>query len=291
MPLTAILLVLASTFMHAGWNLLSKRRGHQRLYFHRMLLIVVLAGLVPAGWSEWTARSLDPHAWICVLGAGTFCGLYFYFLARSYESSDFTVVYPVARAMPVLLVGLGELGLGRIPTGPGWIGMALVASGCILVPLRSLGDFSLDRYFNRLNLWMLLTALGTVGYTLLDKSASGHVAPGPASAFRYGYVFFVVSYVVYAAVSRPEGSEEEKARVGWRLPAAAACLNFGGYGLVLWAYQLSENAGYVVAFRQFSIVLGVVMGFALFREKGIVIRLGAVAVIAAGLVVIALWGG
>jgi len=137
---------------------------------------------------------------------------------------------------------------------------------------------------------MLLAALGTVGYTLLDKSASGHVSPGPGSAFRYGYIFFTISFFVYMAVSRRNWTGEEKARVGWRGPAAGSCLNFGAYWLVLWAYQVSENAGYVVAFRQFSIVIGVVVGFSLFKEKGLALRLTAVAVITIGLVVIALWG-
>jgi drug/metabolite transporter (DMT)-like permease len=53
---------------------------------------------------------------------------------------------------------------GRFLTPLGWLGVLLVAGGCILVPLQSFKDFSLQRYFNRTSLWMVLAALGTVGY-------------------------------------------------------------------------------------------------------------------------------
>ena len=66
--------------------------------------------------------------------------------------------------------------------------------------------------------------------------------------------------------------------------------NFGAYWLVLWAYQLAQRAGYVVAFRQFSIVIGVALAFAVFREKGFAVRLTGALLITVGLVLIALRG-
>jgi uncharacterized membrane protein len=60
--------------------------------------------------------------------------------------------------------------------------------------------------------------------------------------------------------------------------------------LVLWAYQLSTQTGYVVAFRQFSIVIGVVLAFAIYREPGVFVRTVAMLLIVAGLVTIGLWG-
>ena len=78
--------------------------------------------------------------------------------------------------------------------------------------------------------------------------------------------------------------------IGWRLPLWAGCLNFGAYWLVLWAYKLSERASYIVAFRQFSIVIGVILAFIIYKEQGRAVRLTATLLIAAGLVVIGLWG-
>lgn len=286
-----ITLVLCSTFMHAGWNLLARRQRSETAFFKRMLTVTALVGFVPAVLSEMQARSLTPTAWACVVGSGCCCGAYYLFLARAYESSDFTVAYPVARALPVLFVGVGDVLRGRHLTPMGWLGMSLVACGCLFIPLHSFRDFAVRRYLNRTTLWMLLTAMGTVGYTLLDKVASEVVQQGPATAARYGYVFFLISGVSYAVFLKVFKAEKQNPNhVGWKLPALAACMNFGAYWLVLWAYQLSPQASYIVAFRQFSIVIGTVLAFAIYKERGLIVRLAGTSLLTSGLVIIGLWG-
>jgi hypothetical protein len=69
-------------------------------------------------------------------------------------------------------------------------------------PLYSFCDFGVRSYFNRTSLWMLLTAMGTVGYTLLDKIASEAVRQGPGTAARYGYIYFLMSFGAYAVLLR-----------------------------------------------------------------------------------------
>jgi drug/metabolite transporter (DMT)-like permease len=286
-----IALILSSTVMHAGWNLLARYRRSEADFFSRMLTVVVLVGFVPGILSEALTRSLNPTAWVCVLGSGCFCALYFFCLARAYACSDFTTVYPVARALPVLLVGMGDVARGVYPTGIGWMGMLLVIAGCFLAPLRSFRDFSARAYLNRTSLYMLVTAIGTVGYTLLDKIASEVVLQGPATAARYGYLYFLISFVAYRLllwIFRSEGRELQM--VGWRFPFYAAFLTFGAYWLILWAYQLSRHASYIVAFRQFSIVIGVILGFVIYKEQGLVVRGAGTSMIALGLVLVGLWG-
>lgn len=291
MNVIAVLLVVLSTFMHAGWNLLARhRRGYAASLIHRSLLLVVVVGAAPAVLCEVLWGGMPPLVWACVTGSGFCCGVYYLGLARGYQARDFTVVYPVVRALPVLLVGLGDVLRGRLPTWAGWMGMALVSAGCLLAPRTSFREFRLADYLHRPSLWMLVAALGTVGYTLLDKVASEVVAAGPLSAARYGYLFFVMSFLFLALLLRRFGVGEGRV-TDWRLPAYCALLNFGAYWLVLWAYQLAQRASYVVAFRQGSIVIGVAAAFILFREGGLAVRLTAAGLITAGLLVIALWGG
>ena len=295
----AIVLILLSAFMHAFWNLLARRQRSEMVFIGRMLTVVVIAGAVPAVVGELAARGIPGRAWLCLAVSGTFCGVYFYFLAKAYESSDFTTVYPVARALPVLLVALGDVVRGRLPSTTGWIGMLLVAAGCFLAPLRSIRDFHLRAYLHRAGIWMVLTALATVGYSLSDKigvelvaTHAGSVGEAVISAARYGYFFFAVAGLVFLAMrriwipARPEAHD-----VGWRIPALAGLLNYACYWLVLWAFQLSRRASYVVTFRQFSIIIGVMLAFAIYREKGVAVRLTGAIMITIGLVLVALWGG
>jgi drug/metabolite transporter (DMT)-like permease len=292
LSLLAIVLVLTSAFMHAGWNLLSRRQMRPGLFLYRLLIVVSLVGLAPVAISEGVTRSLPPAAWLYVIASGVCCGVYYYGLSRAYESSDFTVAYPVVRAVPVLLLAVGDVLLGRHPTAAGWAGLVLVTAGCLLAPLRSFADFAAARYWNGSSMWIVLAALGTVGYSILDKLAAEVVRQGPGTAARYGYIYFVVSGLTLAAILHGfDRRQLQGAGVGWGWPAAGAVLNFGGYWLVLWAYQMTRRVSYVIALRQFSIVIGVVLAFAIFREQGRLVRLTGTSLIVTGLTLIVVWGG
>jgi drug/metabolite transporter (DMT)-like permease len=288
-----LLLLISSTFMHAGWNLLMRhRRSEAAQFMFRMYVVIVAAGLVPMAAAGFLSEPLPAKVWLCAAVSGVFSAVYSLALAKGYASADFTVVYPVARALPVLMVAAGDALLGRTPTAVGWLGMATVTTGCFLAPMESFREFHPRAYFHRSIFWMVLTALGTVGYTLVDKAAAGFVTAGPASAARYGYLYFASTAVFYTILWRL--FEKRRAGVGaprWGVAALAALMTFGAYWLVLWAYQLVERASYVVAFRQFSIVIGVILAFIIYKEKGRAVRVTAALLIALGLVIIALWGG
>jgi drug/metabolite transporter (DMT)-like permease len=286
-----IILVLCSTFMHAGWNLLARYERSETVFYSKMLIAVTVIGFVPAIGSEIVTRSLTPTAWACVTGSGIFLAVYFFALARAFGASDFTVVYPVARALPVIFVAIIDVLRQRYLTSIGWLGIALVAAGCFLVPLHSFKDIALHKYLNRASFWMLVAALGTVAYTLLDKIAAEVVQQDPATAARYGYLTFAICVVPYVALLRAfKRGNNNSDTLGWKLAIPAGILSFGAYWLVLWAYQLSPYASYIVAFRQFSIVIGAVLAFLIYKEQGVVVRLAGASLITAGLVLIGGWG-
>ncbi len=288
----AIVLILISTLMHASWNLLGKNHESVHHFFQKLLRSILLIGLLPMLIAEWRWPSLPVRALGCALGSGIFCGFYYFSLANAYRGGDFSIVYPMARAIPVVLVGFADMLLGRTPNAMGWLGMLFLVFGCLIVPLPSLRSFHWSHYRNRTQMWIWFTAFGTVGYTLLDKWASDAVPPGLLSASRYGYFLFATSALFYELLLRLSRRHRmgNLPLPGWKQPMLGAIFTFGAYGLVLWAYQLSEKAGYVVAFRQFSIVIGVVVGFFLFQEGNRAIRLFAVSLICMGLVAIGVWG-
>jgi len=148
----------------------------------------------------------------------------------------------------------------------------------------------LQRLYQRKE-WMFFAALGTVGYTLLDKIAAEAVQQGPATAARYGYIYFAVSFFPYLGfmkLSRPVVVKDSSQ--DWKIAVLAALFGFGAYWLILWAYQLSPYASYIVAFRQFSIVIGALLAFIIYKEQGVAVRLSGAVMITLGLVLIALLG-
>ncbi|MGD2175313.1 MAG: hypothetical protein PVJ27_07915, partial [Candidatus Brocadiaceae bacterium] len=167
----------------------------------------------------------------------------------------------------------------------------VVVAGCVLAPQESLRGFDLRRYHLREVAWILLTAAAIVGFTMLDKLAQEIVRQGPGSAALYCGIWHMCASATYLALDGLSGTESRDGeRVGWALPAAGAVLGLMSYTLVLWAFQLWPQAGYLLALRQFSIVIGVVAAFIIHREAGAAVRLPATAAIVTGLALLVLFG-
>ena len=292
----ALLLILISSGMHATWNLLLRRERSELLFIRRMLVAGCMVGLIPVLLSEILIHPLGWGALAIVSFSGVCCGVYFLGLAKSYSLSDFTIVYPLVRALPILLIAVADVLLGRIPTPIGWLGMILVVIGCVLVPLTSFGDLQLRRYANLSVLWLLLAALGTVGYSLIDKTGAEYlkeqVRPGFSVAVRYTYYFFLIATMTYVLLLRctRTRTEPDGKTVGWALPTLAAAMNMSSYALIIWVFQITGQVSYVVACRQFSIVIGVVAAVILFNEPGKLVRIVAALLVTGGLIVLSVWG-
>ena len=295
MSLFVVSIILVSCLMHASWNLLARRRwGDAVGFFFRMNLWVALLGLAPAVAAQIRWGVLDAKAWLlCTLSAVCLAS-YYLFLGKGYEMADLSTVYPVARALPVLLVMLVDVIRGVVPTPLGILGVALVVAGCLMAPLKSFGDMSIRAYWNKASVWIILTAAGTTGYTVLDKLASETANAGEHGALFalvYGYFFFAISTVILGVYLRVFVRSLRIMEHFCRWDSVSASIfNAGSYILIIWMYQKVVQTSYLVAFRQFSIVVGVVFAFILFNEPGKIPRTCAAVLITIGLVIVGLAG-
>ena len=298
MSATVVVVILISCLLHASWNLLGRTDPEATLaFFGRMNLVGVAVGAVPAAVALALYRPMSAQAWLLCAGSGTFLGVYFFVLGKGYQSADLSTVYPVARALPVLMLAAVDLLRGRAPNLPALGGMSLVVAGCLLAPLESLRDVHWRRWINPATWWVVLTALCTTGYTLCDKLAQeAGAAAGASLVFVgvYGYLFFlfgtVVLYLLLAATGQLRRRAAPSEDLGWLRPALASVGNIGAYVMILWVYREVDEASYVVAFRQFSIVIGVGLALWLFREPGARVRVPAALLITAGLVLVGALG-
>ena len=318
----AVSLVLFSTLLHASWNLLAKRDSAAPNLFPRVLLAVAVPGVLIGLLGEWRGTALLPEVWPFLLIAGAFQAAYFLGLTMGYRTGDLGLVYPLVRALPVLLVSAFDVLRGQVPGAAGWLGLALVLGGCVLVagPARAVhADATGPRWHGAAIGWAAIAALGTVGYTVADKLAADAVAAagrgGGVTAFRYGIWEFTIttayflpllalwerlprrspSRLALRAARRPAEDAAPPSPFAsgsgrWPVTVLIAALMVVTYTLVLWAYQMSWLTGYVVALRQFSIVLGVVGGILLLGESARALRIGGAVVIVAGVAAITLAG-
>lgn len=287
MSLFSVALVLISAAMHASWNLLVR---NQRA-FNMFMCITIVASILflPIMLAaEFIAAPIVTVVPLYIFFGGALLASYYVGMTNSYRGGDFTVAYPLARALPVLMVAFAEVALGAAPTWLGWIGIVCIAVGSLIVPLQSLQELNLAHYWNKTTLWILLAALSIAGYTVVDQAGLRQLPNGLTFAMRYAIVEAVVGGVIYFAYLQltREKIVLPQTWSDWKFPVIATFFVFGSYSLILWAFQSDDRASYVIGLRQISIVLGVVGGAYLFRERGARLRIPAALVITVGVILL-----
>ncbi|MBY8201961.1 multidrug transporter [Vibrio fluvialis] len=296
MDILAIGLVVFSAVLHAGWNILGKSHAGSGVAFTMaaslsaclLLTPYLIWYLVTVGWA-----TLPMAFWGLLLISGLAQMVYLVGLIVAYKHADVGVIYPIARALPVMMVGALSMLLGHTLTQFQWLGFVLITLGCMLVPLTGFRQFTLRSYFNVGVLWALVAALGTTGYSVIDKEALLLLtqAAGEALGNSYSAIFYlgvqfwamVLPVILWCLVT---GNRKELQRA-WQIRKAASMAGVmmaSTYGLVLFAMTMTDNVSLVVALRQISIVMGLLMGVWFLAEKWHYTRGAGVVLILSGIV-------
>ncbi|MEA4863412.1 MAG: hypothetical protein AB7F40_08215 [Victivallaceae bacterium] len=298
MTWTAFLLVFVSVFLHVSWNMLSKSVRPSVAFFAIMSLTGSAVWLGFFAFSNLRLAELSSGFW-WLLAASVFGELlYMLGLARAYKRGDISLVYPVVRALPVLMVAAITMltGFGTSLSATAVAGMVLISAGCLVMPLARFGDFRFSNYWNRTIAFVVLGAIGTTIYTIVDKGATG-IMRDEVAGFGVGctlsYLFMIelglcVGEFAFVAFSR---QERRAFRVIMRrplYPLLAGVCSSSAYGLVLLAMNFVTNVSYIQAFRQLSLPLGFVAGVMILKERSGAPKLAGVAMIVAGLLLVAL---
>ena len=99
----ALGIVLASAFLHAGWNYLLKKSDRKIVFIWWFLLMSAIIYL-PV-FLLLSARSpIPPAGWLCIVATGIIHGVYFWCMGGAYQRGDLSLVYPLARGSGPLFV-------------------------------------------------------------------------------------------------------------------------------------------------------------------------------------------
>ncbi len=117
MSWTAFFLGLVSVFLHAGWNFLSKSGRPSAAFYLVMSMTSATIWLPFFLFSGLAAGKLPFSFWLYWIGSGVCEVLYVLGLFKAYSKCDISMAYPLARALPVLMVAAVTIvfGIGRIP--------------------------------------------------------------------------------------------------------------------------------------------------------------------------------
>ncbi|KMV28949.1 multidrug transporter [Photobacterium swingsii] len=294
MSIFAFVLVVVSAIIHASWNLLGKSRTPTPAFFGLAslgagsLLLPVLVYVLSL------PISLPTSFWWLLLFSG-FCQMvYMASLALAYQQADVGVVYPIARALPVLMVAVTTALLGQSLPLSVWGGMVVVTAGCLFVPLVSFRQWHWRAYTQLGCLWALVAAIGTAGYSVLDNTALELLAATGLPSWLIAMFYLGAQFLVtgcWLSVFYLSKSERHKFAAVWQdrhIALLTGSMMGGTYGLVLWAMTLTENVSYIVALRQLSIPVGVGLGVWLLKEPSYRPRVVGAMLVCVGLVAVSL---
>lgn len=278
MTITSIFLIMVSACLHAWWNLRSKRSPSVAFFFVAMGAGSV--ALLPILVYQYNILlSIPISIWTLLIVSSIFQFIYIAGLAKAYQTGGMSIVYPVIRALPVLLVPLYNILIGN-GQQIGWLGltgMIIIGVSCIIIPMKDFKDFQLANYFNKQTLFALISAIGTCGYSIIDDQTIRSLEQSAQlglSKTSSSTIFWVLQSILstgwlglYSFLSKNEKSNLRLLikDFNWH-PVYTGLILSASYGLILLSMPYVTNVSYVVAFRQLSIPMGATMGIFLLRE-------------------------
>ncbi len=276
MTTLALALVFASAFLHATWNLLSKRArgGAEFVWLFASLTVLVYAPLVAAYAIVFKPALTWTHVLLAAVSSVLHI-LYFVFLQRGYRLGDLSLVYPTARGSgPALATVLAILVLGERPGLQALLGTLLVVASVFVLA----GGKGGGRRSRPAVGYGLLTGLCIGVYTVFDGYAVGHAGVTPLVYTYLGEVGRALLLLPFAfrrpAVVRQLWREHKREALG------IATLSPLAYILVLTAMQFTP-VSLVAPAREVSILIATFFGLRLLAEGNVRRRaLGAVGMVA-----------
>ncbi|MBS0518086.1 MAG: EamA family transporter [Proteobacteria bacterium] len=261
---------LLSAALHAGWNAAVK--AHRRPT-EAMTAQMVLCALIVVPALLWTGLPRSPSwPW---LAASTCLNLVTVTaLLRAYAVVGFGLVYPVVRALSVLLVVPAAAYLsGEMLSVYGLLGIALIVASLLLLALANAHANALPRAALS---WILLAGLSTAAYVMCDAQGVRHAG----SPWAYGFAVSITNAVAMSFA-------QSRIAMPWRivrdhfastLPIAIAAIV--SYQLILWVWSHAPIAP-ASALRDTSSVFAIVIAVVWLREPFTRLRLAAILLSAA----------
>ena len=274
MTLPVLAIVLTAALLHALWNALVKASGDRAITLGLVatghcLPAILLLPFVPAP----LAAALPFIIASTVIHWG-----YYYFLDISYRFGDLSLIYPIARGTAPVMVALGAtIWADEYLSLWAWIGILTVSAGIMILAAVRHAD-------KRGIVAALINSAIIAAYSVVDGIGI-RVSGAPI-----GYVVWLFAAEIFVAVF-VIGSRFDRARAistkALALGLAGGVISGVAYGLALFAKTLAP-IGIVSAIRETSVIFAALIGVIWLGEGPAGRRLLAAAIVACGIMILAL---
>ncbi len=267
-----VAIALLSALLHAGWNATIKASPRPQAAMAAQMLVGALLVLPCLLWTGL------PHqaSWFWI-GTSTVINVFTVTaLLRGYELAGFGVVYPVGRAISVLLVVPFAASLaGERLSLSGLAGIGLIVAALGLLALGAKRDSTLSL---RALAWTALAGVSTAAYVMSD--AQGVRAAG--SPWAYGFTLSITNAAAMCWRQRHLGNPVQLLRTDGAIAIPAAIASLISYLAILWVWTQAPIAP-ASALRDTSAVFAILIAVIWLKEPMTRLRLLAVGLAAAAI--------
>ena len=284
MSILAIGLVILSAVFHALKNLFTKESGDKQIFLWWYSLFGMLFFSPLFFFFLYKVGINYSHAYVWCFGSGLIHFLYWLFLTHSYKEGDLSLVYPIMRSSPAVVLIIAVLAIGEQVSLQGVVGILLVAFGVYTINMKQITKAELMApvkaiIHERSTQLAFLTLLSVAAYSIIDKMAVRHIHP---VLFAFLHLLCGMAYyTLYIAFAKKPSLIKKEWTQSKGMIIANGVLGIFGYFLILMAFTI-ERVSYIVGLRQLSIVFAVLMGSYFLKEKYGGIRLAGALVIFLG---------
>jgi drug/metabolite transporter (DMT)-like permease len=269
---SASILILISGFAHAIVNAILKA-GNDKM--SRRALIDGFSALILAPVAFFVP--LPTNAWHWLIASALVHGLYLFALIKSFEQSDMTVAYPIARGLAPMLAAAGAVALFHEPIS------ATVVIGIIAIALGVMFIGVSHKLKRSALLWALLTGTCIAAYTVIDAQG---VRAAPTAMSYIVWTFILLGGALGTFFATWRGRAFFVSAAGqWKPGLVAGALSIVTYGFALLAFRLGATPR-LAALRETSILFGTAIAVIFLKERLTGLRLCGVLCIAAGAMIL-----
>ncbi|WP_417465354.1 EamA family transporter [Kordiimonas sp.] len=249
----ATLLILTSALLHASWNAATKRTENKLgtiafMSIFGSLLYIPFVPFFPL-----------PHGvmWAFIFASVTAHIVYQLALARALELGDLTFIYPIARGLGPLLVGIFSLlFLSGTLSLPEFLAILTLVGGIFLTISARAGSA-------KAFIAAVISGVMIATYTLVDGFAVKSVDE-PMIFIIWGALTFSPIFAAYLTLIHGRSFLKDSLST-WRISLPIALLAQSGYALALYALSLGD-IGEIAALRETSIVFATLIGALWLKE-------------------------
>ena len=267
MEIRFVLLILASAFMHAFYNLLMIKAKGNRTFLTQMFLVAFLcATIFSIIFREFHTILITDL--LIIIGAAFFYVLYQVFVAKAYQYGNVSTNYPLTVMSPVFVPIWAAIFLHESPRFTAIIGIVFTVLGAVVIKSNrmKLGDFKTLFSKSDATKGIIFALTASLLYSfgsILDKARI-------ASLSLPFYLFILLSAMTFGMVLYTLVFEKEpifsKFKTQWWLVIIGGCAMFASFYFFRDAL-VHLPVSVAVPVRLTSILFGLIFGCFILKER------------------------